>query len=289
MSSSGPHLTSPVGPGPTRVAVIGDVAGHLRELRSELRRLGADAHSGALPADLLVVQVGDLVHRGPDSAGVVALVEHYLNEQPDQWIQLVGNHEAQYLAQPRFSWPERLDPTTADTLRRWWNSGQLVVAVALRTPQREDFLVTHAGLTVGFWGDVLDHLASADQVATGLNSLIGSHDDVLFSAGQMLGGGRPARLAGPLWAATATELIPPWVGTRLPFSQVHGHSSLVDWSDRTPRLLGPLGAATTLDATAKHETTVLPGGRIVGVDPGHGSRPRRPWRAWESPLTAANP
>ena len=95
-------------------------------------------------ADLLVVQVGDLVHRGPDSAGVVALVERYLNEQPDQWIQLVGNHEAQYLAEPRFAWPERLDPTTVGSLRRWWSSGQLVVAVALSTPQ-ENFLLTHAG------------------------------------------------------------------------------------------------------------------------------------------------
>lgn len=267
----------------TRVAVIGDIAGHVDQLRAELRRLGADARTQTLPADLLVVQVGDLVHRGPDSAGVVALVERYLNEQPDQWVQLVGNHEAQYLSEPKFRWPERLDPATADTLRRWWSSGQMVAAVALRTPH-EDLLITHAGLTVGFWREVLDRLTIVDRVADAVNSLIGTHEDVLFSAGQMLGGGRPAPLAGPLWAATATELLPPWVRTHLPFSQIHGHSSLVDWSDRKPQLLGPLGAATALDVTAKHETTVLPGGRIIGVDPGHGVRPRRPWRAWESPL-----
>lgn len=278
-----PQRHGPPSPRAGRVAVIGDVAGHLDQLRAELRRLGAAAGTLALPTDLLVVQVGDLVHRGPDSAGVVALVDRYLNEQSGQWIQLVGNHEAQYLAEPRFSWPERLDSVTVGALRRWWGSGQMVAAATLRTPG-EDLLVTHAGLTVGFWRDVLDRLATADRVADALNSLIGTHEDVLFSAGQMLGGGRPSPLVGPLWAATATELLPPWIRTHLPFSQIHGHSSLVDWSDRKPRLLGPLNTATTLDVTAKHETTVLPGGRIIGVDPGHGVRPRRSWRAWESPL-----
>ncbi len=270
---------------PTRVAVIGDVAGHIAPLRAELRRLGAHAQTERLPPDLLVVQVGDLVHRGPGSAAVVALVDRYLNEQPGQWVQLVGNHEAHYLAEPRFRWSEQLDPAAVETIRGWWAGGKMLAAVALRTSQ-EDLLVTHAGLTVGFWREILDRRTSAAVVADALNSLIGTHEDVLFTAGQLLGGGRPARLAGPLWAATATELIPPWVSTRLPFSQLHGHSSLVNWSDRSPQLFGPLAAATTLNVAAKHETTVLPGGRIVGVDPGHGVRPRRTWRAWEAPLAS---
>ena len=53
-----------------RVAVIGDVAGHLDELQTELVRLGADGATLELPAGLQVIQVGDLIHRGPDSAGV---------------------------------------------------------------------------------------------------------------------------------------------------------------------------------------------------------------------------
>ena len=55
-----------------RVAVVGDVAGHLDELRTELRRLGADGGTGRLPDDLTIIQVGDLVHRGPASDAVVA-------------------------------------------------------------------------------------------------------------------------------------------------------------------------------------------------------------------------
>jgi hypothetical protein len=66
-----------------RVAVIGDIGGHLNELRTELVRLGA-GQDGRLPDDLIVVQVGDLIHRGPDSDGVVALVDRYLRTQPSQ-------------------------------------------------------------------------------------------------------------------------------------------------------------------------------------------------------------
>jgi hypothetical protein len=45
--------------------VIGDVAGHLDKLRTELRRLGADGGTGRLPGDQTIILVGDLVHRGP--------------------------------------------------------------------------------------------------------------------------------------------------------------------------------------------------------------------------------
>ena len=101
-----------------RVAVIGDVGGHLAALRFELFRLGADPHTGTLPPGLTVVQVGDLVHRGPDSEGVVALVDRYLREQPGQWIQIVGNHEAFYLTEPMFHWRERVTEATAASIRQ---------------------------------------------------------------------------------------------------------------------------------------------------------------------------
>jgi hypothetical protein len=35
---------------------------------------------------------------------------------------------------------------------------------------------------------------------------------------------------------------------------------------------------------AKHEFTVVAGGRIIGIDPGTRSRPRRPWHPWRSGL-----
>ena len=267
-----------------RVAVVGDVAGHLDELRTELRRLGADGGTGRLPDDLTIIQVGDLVHRGPASDAVVALVDGYLTHQPTQWVQLVGNHEAQYLRDPAFDWPERISDRSRDTLRRWWAGGQMRVATCVGA-DAESFLITHAGVTAGFWRGTLGAPSSAEQAATTINSLIGTDDGALFRAGTMLHGRRRARSAGPVWAATAAELLPGWLATTLPFSQIHGHDSIFDWQRRRFRSADDsaddLARLTVLDEEAKHESTVLAGGRIIGIDPGHGGRPHTPWRAWE--------
>jgi Calcineurin-like phosphoesterase len=263
-----------------RVAVIGDVGGHLEALTNELVRLGADPNGLALPADLTVIQVGDLVHRGPDSEGVIALVDRYLHERPRQWIQLVGNHEAQYLREPSFDWRERIDDRAVTALRGWWSSGRMRAATAVLAGDHgasESFLITHAGLTEGFWRRALDAPGSASLAASAINSFAGTHDDVLFSAGHMLGGGVANYSAGPIWAAAGTELVPSWstAGAVMPFSQVHGHSSAVDWKRRASRC----AVEVSVDEDAAHATVVLPGGRIIGVDPGHGARPRKLWRA----------
>ncbi len=269
-----------------RVAIIGDIGGHRDELMTELRRLGADEQSGRLPAELTVVQVGDLVHRGPDSEGVVTLVDAYLDEQPAQWIQLVGNHEAQYLRPPVFEWPERLGDDAADTLRSWWSDRAMVAAAAIDA-DGEQLLVTHAGLTAGFWRAALDAPASAADAARALNSFPGTHDDVLFTAGHMLGSGRDAEVAnlaaGPVWAATATELVPSWLAEAqpAPFGQVHGHSAVTDWRSGEVRAAREIASLVHADRDAAHETVLLPhgGARIVGIDPGHGRRAHRPWSA----------
>lgn len=262
-----------------RVAVIGDVAGHLEELVGELRRLGADPATGSLPADLVVIQVGDLVHRGPESAAVVELVDRYLTETPDQWLQLVGNHEAQYLREPVFTWPEQLPEDAVATLRRWWDSGQLRVAAAVVTAE-ERYLITHAGLTAGFWRSVLDAPGDVREAAVALNAITARRRNVVFRAGELLGRRRDSG-AGPLWAVASSELVPSWQHSSLPFSQVHGHTSVYDWSKRRFHAGPATAAVTTLDEDAKHTVITLPGGRIIGVDPGHGAQPRRPWRSWE--------
>ncbi|HET9648655.1 MAG TPA: metallophosphoesterase [Microlunatus sp.] len=264
-----------------RIAVVGDVGGHRDELERELVRLGADPDTGRLPDDLIVIQVGDLVHRGPDSAGVVAMVDRYVREQPDQWFQLIGNHEAQYLREKSFAWPETLDEDSAAVLRRWWADGVMLVAAVVTDLGGEDLLITHAGVTEGFWRRVLGAPETAERTALVLNAMRWRRDDLLFRSGQVLGGGRPNLAAGPLWASASTELLPGWLDGWLPFSQVHGHTSLVRWSDGA--FLGPslVSERTVVDLEARHETTTLLGGRIVGVDPGHDAEPRGPWRAWE--------
>ncbi|KAA0022878.1 metallophosphoesterase [Antrihabitans cavernicola] len=268
---------------PSRVAVIGDVGGHVDTLRSELTRLGADPRTGVLPADLVVIQVGDLVHRGPDSDGVVELVDGYLTEQPNNWVQLVGNHEMLYLREPAFLWDEYVAEPTEEALIRWWREGSMRVAASFRTPDAE-YLVTHAGLTAGMWRAALGTPIEAATAARGLNDLIGRRDGVIARGGVMLRGHRVNQGAGPLWADAARELVPSWSQTRMSFSQIHGHSTLTDWSTGTFRAGAPIEAVTEIDRRLRHETTTLGGGTIVGIDPCLGTDGGCPLRAWESAI-----
>ena len=267
------------------VAVIGDVGGHLNALRYELVRLGADPHTGDLPPGLTVVQVGDLIHRGPDSRGVVALVDRYLREVPHRWIQLVGNHEAFYLGERSFQWPERVDNETAAAIVRWWAEGSMHVAAALPTTVG-DYLVTHAGLTAGIWRSVLGTPRSAAAAATALNRLGAAGASAVFRTGAMLGR-RASGSAGPLWADAAAELVPSWLQTQLPFGQIHGHSTIVDWKTGQLRGSSTVTAHTTTNPIARHEVTTLRGGSIIGIDPCHGVGAAHLWSAWEAPLVGA--
>ncbi|MFT4088654.1 MAG: metallophosphoesterase [Gordonia sp. (in: high G+C Gram-positive bacteria)] len=260
-----------------RIAVIGDVGGHLDELRAELRLLGVE-NDGELPDGLAVVQVGDLVHRGPESDAVVELVGTYLERHPDRWIQLMGNHEAFYLRPPEFLWPDQISRPSTSVLRKWWKRGKLVGAASIVTPD-ESFLVTHAGLTAGFWSHGLGAPASSGEAARRLNQMVRGDDPVFFSSGRMLTG-RANPYAGPIWAESSSELIPGWADANMPFSQIHGHSNLVDWRSADTVAPGPGGVIMAADFYAKHATVWIGGRRIVGVDPGHGPEPMRPWRSF---------
>jgi hypothetical protein len=260
-----------------RVAIVGDVGGHQAQLYQELVRLGLDAATLRLPPDLTVVQVGDLVHRGPDSPGVIALVEQIMKTQPDQWVQLEGNHEELYLSpEPRFAWDEQLPPESIATLRRWRDDGRIAIAAGVADPDG-DWLVTHAGLTEPLWR-TLGSPRSAQDAARLLNGMdVGADAWRVRRAGEMLGhDASPA--AGPIWASAAAELVPSWLDAgQMPFHQVHGHSTLIDWWRRAPRVGERILAVSAFDVERRHEMTAIADHDIVGVDPSHGSRGARSW------------
>jgi hypothetical protein len=262
-----------------RVAVIGDIAGHLVELQHELLRLGA-GENGRLPDDLCVIQVGDLIHRGPASEGVIDLVDRYLAEQPEQWIQLMGNHEACYVREPQFCWNDRLPRRAARTLRRWWREGLVHLATSVRT-ENESFLITHAGVTETFWREVLGEPTTAEQTADLINEQARQGTKAIFRGGQILHGGDPEPKSGPLWTDCATELLPGWKSKYLPFSQIYGHSTMMDWKQVRQRDSVETRMPLRVDAIAKHEEVLLDGGRLVGIDPGHDVHPVQPWRSFE--------
>lgn len=180
-----------------------------------------------------------------------------------------------------FHWPERLDEDDVGTVHGWWHAGSMGVAAAV-TAADGDWLITHAGLTEGFWRHLLGLPADATAAAAALNGLIhGLRHSSLFRPGVMLTGDIDPS-AGPLWASAPDELLPSWAASSAPapFHQVHGHSSTIHFA--TGRLYhsslvdGP-GIVTVTDPVRRHVTTEINGRRIVGIDPGHGRRPAPSW------------
>lgn len=79
----------------TRVYAVGDIHGRLDLLDDLLARMEADdRRRGA--ADTLVIFLGDLIDRGPDSSGVVERLMT-LSEDTDKVRFLLGNHEEVFL------------------------------------------------------------------------------------------------------------------------------------------------------------------------------------------------
>lgn len=75
----------------TTVYAIGDIHGHLGLLKAAHDLIEADrARHAAGPAP--VVHLGDLIDRGPESAGVISYLDAGLREGRD-WVVLKGNHD----------------------------------------------------------------------------------------------------------------------------------------------------------------------------------------------------
>lgn len=75
----------------TRVYAIGDIHGHLDKLKAAHARIEAD-RKACRDAAALVIHIGDLVDRGPDSRGVIDYLKKGMaGGRP--WIVLKGNHD----------------------------------------------------------------------------------------------------------------------------------------------------------------------------------------------------
>jgi serine/threonine protein phosphatase 1 len=85
-----------------RTYAIGDIHGHLNDLRAAHARIARDRERTG-DAEAPVVHLGDMVDRGPDSAGVVAMLAQGIAAgQP--WMVLKGNHDRYF-----HSWLSRGD------------------------------------------------------------------------------------------------------------------------------------------------------------------------------------
>ena len=96
------HASAEV-PAGQRVYAVGDIHGRLDLFDALIAAIEADdAASGA--AETTVILLGDLVDRGPDSAGVIARAREWQRRRPVRI--LAGNHEEMFLAS--FDRPETL-------------------------------------------------------------------------------------------------------------------------------------------------------------------------------------
>lgn len=94
MFARGETASRPGLPAGQRVYAIGDIHGRLDLFEALVAAIDADDSAGA-PADSTVILLGDLVDRGPESAGVIALSRAWRQRRCVRI--LAGNHEEMFL------------------------------------------------------------------------------------------------------------------------------------------------------------------------------------------------
>lgn len=144
-------LIQPLPPGP--LDIVGDIHGELHALQALLHHLGYDEH-GRHPQSRCLVFVGDFVDRGPDSPGVVDLVQSLVGSGNARAV--AGNHEINLLRHdPKdgagWFFDERLDSDSSKytTFARATNTLQRArIEMFLNSLplglEREDLRVIHA-------------------------------------------------------------------------------------------------------------------------------------------------
>ena len=75
----------------SRVMAVGDVHGEYEKLKKLMRRIKFD------PAQDILIFLGDLIDRGPESLQCFDYVMHLQKQYPDSVIYLMGNHEREML------------------------------------------------------------------------------------------------------------------------------------------------------------------------------------------------
>ena len=193
---------------------------------------------------------------------------------PQNWIQLVGNHEAGCLGSALMpGWGNAsLRGKTLRTIASWWREEKAVLAVGLQSESGEEFLVTHAGLTLGLWTELgSPKLAGAVRL---INREGEDHSERVFRAGSLVTG-TPIASPGVMWSEVNRELYLPWLKRGLmPFNQLHGHASPWRWATGNwwPDTPPEVREACSPDVSTHTETTIvgeLPNGtpaRMIGID-----------------------
>ena len=137
-----------------RVVVIGDIGGHRKPFFGMLRRLGITTSTNTIPADITIVQVGDLIGPSPEASGkILRTVRDLRRHNPGRWIQLMGNWEAKYhphghpfTAVRQGNLPDLYD-SNIELLNQIWEEPYSGTAAVIESDEMAPALITHAGVT----------------------------------------------------------------------------------------------------------------------------------------------
>ncbi len=263
------------------VAVIGDVGAQPTRLLRALGQLGCDHHTGTIPKGLQIVQVGDLVRLRdgyePGSLEAVGIVDRFLRASPKQWFQIWGNHELAVLGGDRMQeWSTRKYPTVESVLRRWWVNRSALLALAV-----DNYLITHAGMTVGAFEQISDGAGlDPSAIALALNRPLNDSPPGSPGTGGRLVYGTTWTSVGCAWAEVCLELSQPWVDRgSMPCDQIHGHGSVFDfrasryWDDASESVV----AACGVDMVAGRSVVGIGGHTLTSVDNGLVDATDRPY------------
>lgn len=251
------------------IAILGDVGGQTQVYRDSLTLLGVDPDSCVIPEGLTLIQVGDVVRFNHsthlDSLGCAEISDKLLRNNPDSFIQLLGNHDLALLdgaLDPH--WQIHDLPESRPIVRAWWDEGLASLSVTLvpLDPDENDILVSHAGVGYHYW----NHLGAYDAEGTTktLNALVGEPVPSFEIPGHLVTGVDNIH-ADSGWALVGPEFQETWVGQQMPFNQIHGHATLIEWLGREywPDVSQEVRDMTTVNWEDRYTLTSRPDGSWI--------------------------
>lgn len=218
-------------------AVFGDVGGHYFPFEAGLKDLGvqvgATIGSYLIPKNLTIVQAGDLIHKGPYSDALIALADVMMKENnadPERgnWIQLIGNHESNYIPGARVFWPFECSDASIATIRRWWKNKEARLHFLIPQNTGKPFMVTHAGVSSYIYESTQRKRKGIEAFENHLLSWQPGNMMEASFAGRMLYG-KVSPYAGVFWADSSQEVYATWRDKESPFHQIHGHCPPFGW------------------------------------------------------------
>jgi len=216
--------------------IFGDTGGHFNQLYKSLRHIGM-TEDYILPHDTRIIHLGDLVHKGLYSSDILRMIDSIRHLNPGQWIQIMGNHEAQYLGGEVF-WSKRVDAPGQKILTQWYEEGFLKFIHVLEAESKgflhiettshqytssRPIVFSHAGLSLSFWlNNLSQYKVHEYDKAIESTPLVDVH-----SSGIMMGKNfNPSSPVGPIWAHGVHEVWLMWnTMEQHLFNQIVGHIS----------------------------------------------------------------